>query len=106
MSSLRPTFYIYLVSFTDDDECRMILFKEPISDKAMKGHLIRKKEVPSDGSCRVMCYMEPDCVSINIGPGKDGNYECELNDATEENIALHNKNNYVHLGIEVTPGFL
>jgi len=78
----------------------MINFKEPRSDKAMKGHLIRKERVPSEGSCRVMCYMEPDCVSINIRPGKDGKYDCELNDATEEKRALHNKKNYVYLGIE------
>ena len=30
-------------------------------------------------------------MSINIAPGKDGNYKCELNDATEENITLVNK---------------
>ena len=93
------------MSFTDDDECRMIIFKEPISDKAMKGHRIRKEEVSTEGSCRVLCYIEPDCVSINIAPGKDGNYKCELNNATEENIALVNKKNYIHLGIEVKPGF-
>lgn len=82
----------------------MIIFKEPISDKAMKGHLIKKEEVPTEGSCRVMCYMEPNCVSINIGPGKGGKYVCELNDATEENkvaTALHSKKNYIYLGIEV-----
>lgn len=97
---------IHFVSFTDDDECRMIIFKEPLSDKAVTGHLIRKEEVSTDGSCRVLCYIEPDCVSINIAPGKDGNYQCELNDATEENIALVNKKNYIYLSIEVRPEFL
>lgn len=53
-----------------------------------------------------MCYMEPDCVAINIRPGKDGKYDCELNDATEEKRALHNKKNYVYLGIEVNLGYL
>lgn len=79
----------------------MIIFKEPISDKAMKGHLIRKEEVSTEGSCRVLCYIEPDCVSINTAPGKNGNYKCELNNATEENIALVNKKSYIYLGIEV-----
>ena len=83
----------------------MIIFKEPLSDKAMTGHLIRKEEVSTEGSCRVLCYIEPDCVSINIAPGKDGNYKCELNNATEENIALVNKPNYIYLDIEVRPGF-
>ena len=84
----------------------MIIFKEPISDKAMKGHLIRKERVPSEGSCRAMCYMEPDCVSINIRPGKDGKYDCDLNDATEEKRALHNEKNYIYLGVEVNLGSL
>lgn len=51
-----------------------------------------------------MCYMEPNCVSINVGPVKGGKHECELNDATEENrvaTALHSKKNYIYLGIEV-----
>ena len=94
------------MSFTDDDECRMIIFKEPISDKAMRGRLIRREKVPSEGSCRVFCYTEPDCTSINIGLEEGGNHVCELNDATEENIALHDKKNYIYLGIEVKPGSL
>ncbi|CAH3160933.1 unnamed protein product [Pocillopora meandrina] len=33
-----------------------------------------------------MCYMEPDCVSINLYTRADGNgnYKCELNNATHE----------------------
>lgn len=53
-----------------------------------------------------MCYMEPDCVSINIRPGKDGKYDCDLNDATEEKRALHNEKNYIYLGVEVNLGSL
>ena len=46
---------------------------------AMKDRVIRSAEVPNVGSCKVMCYMEPDCVSINVGPVEGGNQKCELN---------------------------
>ena len=54
---------------------------------AMKDRVIRSAEVPNVGSCKVMCYMEPDCVSINVGPVEGGNQKCELNNATKENHA-------------------
>ena len=65
-------------------EYRIIEFKEPIENKAMKDHVIRSAEVINEGSCRVMCYMEPNCVSINFGPSHGGKYTCELNNATDE----------------------
>ena len=37
----------------------MITFEKPMENKAMRGHLIRSAEVDNQGSCRVMCYMEP-----------------------------------------------
>ncbi|XP_066019270.1 uncharacterized protein [Pocillopora verrucosa] len=50
-----------------------------------------------------MCYMEPDCVSINVGPVEGGNQKCELNNATEENhvpFLLMNKPGFIYLAIE------
>ncbi|PFX11335.1 protein crumbs homolog 1-like, partial [Stylophora pistillata] len=87
------------------EECRSIVFKEPIQDKVMKGHLIRLEEVPHQGSCNVLCYMEPNCVSINVGPSqaKGGNYICELNNASDESPGssyLQSKEDYSHLSIE------
>ena len=70
----------------------------------MKDRVIRSAEVPNEGSCRVMCYMEPDCVSINVGPVEGGNQKCELNNATEENhvpFLLVNKPGFIYLAIEV-----
>ena len=74
---------VYLILFLDD-ECRDIIFKEPIANKAMMSHVIRRAEVPSEGSCRLMCYMEPNCVSINLGPLEKGKHKCELNNATAD----------------------
>jgi len=56
--------------------------------------------VPSEGSCRLMCYMEPNCVSINIGPLEGGKHKCELNNATDEN-SLVNRPAFTYLAIEV-----
>ena len=91
------------MSFTGD-ECRIIIFKEPIENKAMTGHVIRSEEVPNQGTCRLMCYMEPNCVSINFGPSEPGKYKCELNSASDENklAFIKARNSYTFLAIEVT----
>ena len=87
------------MSFTDDD-CRIIEFKEPIENKAMKDHVIRSAEVINEGSCRVLCYVDPNCVSINFGPSQGGKYRCELNNATDENnLTVHEA--FTFLAIEV-----
>ena len=52
-----------------------------------------------------MCLMEPNCVSINVGPVVGRNQKCELNNATEENhapIFLVNNPGYTYLATEVT----
>ena len=87
-----------------DDECRMIIFKEPIADREMRGHVIKVEEVPDQGSCRVLCFIEPNCVSINFAPKQKGKHKCELNNATEESQpvpVLHKKMDCIYLGIEV-----
>ncbi|CAH3042455.1 unnamed protein product [Pocillopora meandrina] len=88
---------------TADDDCRNIIFKHPIPNMTMKNHAIISVEVPNEGSCKVMCYLEPNCVSINIGPVAGGNQKCELNNATEENHApflLVKSPGYTYLAVE------
>jgi len=50
-----------------------------------------------------MCYLEPNCVSINFGPLHGGNYRCELNSATDEDHLdfLEEKVAFTFLAIEV-----
>ena len=69
----------------------------------MKDHVIRSAEVINEVSCRVMCYMEPNCVSMNFGPSHGGKYRCELNNATDEDhmIVLEEKPTFTFLAIEV-----
>ena len=50
----------------------------------MTGHVIKRGVVDNQGSCRVMCLMDPNCVSINFGPSHGKKYKCELNNATDE----------------------
>ena len=66
--------------------------------------MIKSEEVPSEGSCRLKCFLEPNCVSINLGPLQGGKHKCELNDATDENQFanyLVNKPTFTYLAIEV-----
>ena len=66
----------------------------------MRDHVISVAEVINEGNCRVMCYMEPNCVSINFGPSHGGKYRCELNNATDENnLTVHEA--FTFLAIEV-----
>ena len=84
---------------------RRIVFMEPISDKALLGHVIRRELVSDEGQCRVKCYMEPSCVSINLGPMNQVTKTCDLNNATVDGFpgsTLKPKIGYLHLAVEVS----
>ena len=101
-------FYLGLVNyvlwfFTAWDD-RVVTFREPIRDKTLKGQEIISKKVPNEGSCRVSCYLNPDCVSVNMGPLTEGMLTCKLNNVTSGNenaFALENRTGYTYLEIEV-----
>ena len=83
---------------------RVIIFKGPIADKVLRGHVIRREKVANEGECRVKCFLEPNCVSINVGPAVAGNRSCELNNDTDESpaqSALKRKKNFIHYSVEV-----
>ncbi|KAM7426806.1 hypothetical protein ABFA07_021961 [Porites harrisoni] len=83
---------------------RIIIFKGPIADKVLRGHVIRREKVADEGGCRVKCFLEPNCVSINVGPAVAGNRSCELNNDTDESQSLlWRKKNFVHYSVEVKP---
>ncbi|XP_068724547.1 contactin-associated protein-like 2 isoform X1 [Montipora capricornis] len=80
---------------------RIIIFKEPIPNMAMGDHVISREEVPNEGSCRVNCYLHPDCVSINMGPLTGGKLTCELNNTTApKDSTLSSKKGHTYLEIE------
>ena len=73
-------------------------------NKVLKGYVIGKERVPNEGSCRVNCYLNPDCVSINMGPLTEGELTCELNDASsgsEYSFHLEYQEGHSYLEIEV-----
>ena len=77
---------------------------EPISDKVLLGHVIRRELVSDEGQCRVKCYMEPSCVSINVGPMNQVTKTCDLNNATADGSpgsTLEQNIGYLHLAVEV-----
>lgn len=95
--------YWFLEVLTDEYN-RIIIFKEPASNKALNGHVIRTEKVTNEGSCRLECYLEPNCVSVNVGTYEERHCICELNSATDESPALanlSNRRNYTYHGIEV-----
>ena len=94
-------FFCFLTAFGD----RIITFKEPMPNKVLKGYVIGRERVPNEGSCRVNCYLNPDCVSINMGPLTEGVLTCELNKATSGNECssrLIYREDHTYLEIEVT----
>ena len=72
-------------------------------------HVIRIVEVTVKEFCETMCYMEPDCVSINLDKraGGRGVYRCELNNVTHEGHEdeLTNNASYFYHAAEVCPCF-
>ena len=64
------------------DDCRNVEMTPPISDSALVGHVINETEVGSLSTCRVMCYIEADCVSLNVVPLQHAeSLLCELSDS-------------------------
>ena len=55
------------------------------------------------------CFLEPNCVSINVGPADDqGRRPCELNDITDEKASqsgLEERTGYIHYAVEVSDIF-
>ena len=50
------------------------------------GNVIRTEKVSDEESCRVKCYLEPNCVSINVGPAEKDGHMCPINNATDDSM--------------------
>ena len=86
------------------DYCRIIPFKKPIPDKVFVANAIRTEKVSDEQSCRVKCYLEPNCVSINVGPAEKDGHMCQINNATYDSTlrsSLTTKQRHIHLAIMV-----
>ena len=51
----------------------------------------------------MMCYLEPNCVSVNLRPVHGGKYKCELNNATvdESKLTFLEEMGAYYLAIEI-----
>ena len=80
--------------------------KKAFDGKRHKNYVIHIVEVMVKEFCETVCYMEPDCVSINLEKVVDGNrkYKCELNNVTHEGHEgdLIEEENYFYHAAEVT----
>ena len=104
---LLSCFFINLKGFCDADQCRVLEFtpEKAFDGKRLINHVIRIVEVLTMNFCENMCYMEPDCVSINLDKrvSEHGEYKCELNNVTHERHEhdLKNEDHYFYCAAEV-----
>ena len=70
------------------DDCRQLEFMPDYNydGKRLKDNVIHTADVIVEGSCRTLCYMEPNCVSYNFNTtaSHNGRHHCELNNSTHE----------------------
>ena len=89
---------LILIGFLSD-ECRQIEFGDALSNSRLRSdHVIRVYHVQNEPSCRVKCFLEPDCVAYNYGKNNEGNLQCELCNKSHLQVPSNN--------VMVTPGFI
>ena len=86
--SLLPVFSFFILFIIIEDRCRQLKFtpEKAFDGKRLINHVIRVAEVTTKDFCENVCFMEPDCVSINLDKRVSGHgeYKCELNNVTHE----------------------
>ena len=89
---------LILIGFLSD-ECRQIEFGDALSNSRLRSdHVIRVYHVQNEPSCRVKCFLEPDCVAYNYGKNNGGNLQCELCNKSHLQVPSNH--------VMVTPGFI
>ncbi|XP_074626499.1 EGF-like repeat and discoidin I-like domain-containing protein 3 isoform X1 [Acropora palmata] len=108
LRSSRPFCFAFLFVFcsklilfflVEGDECRQIEFGDALSNSRLStDHVIRVYLVQNEPSCRVKCFLDPDCVAYNYGKDYEGNLQCEL--CNKSHLQLPSNH------VMVTPGFI
>ena len=80
-----------------------IWFPQMIGDalsnsRLSKEHVIRVYHVQNEPSCRVKCFLEPDCVAYNYGKNNEGNLQCQLCNKSHLQVPSND--------VMLTPGFI
>lgn len=56
-------------------------YQLPLINKSLIGHVIISVLVNDNDECQLRCYIEPKCLSYNVGPHMAYGHECELSDS-------------------------
>ena len=89
------------------DQCRTLLFRSDkrFIGKRLKHHVITVADVLEEELCRILCFIQPNCVSYNfkLEASPNGHYKCELNNSThdEHEDELLKNSIFVYHGTEV-----
>ena len=75
----------YLVLFLISiDDCRILKFEPPVDGSSLFDHVFKSYMVNSKDVCELKCFIDDECMSLNVGPGKSGAYLCELSDSDHD----------------------
>ena len=69
------------LSYSFADVCRQARYQLPLINKSPIGHVIISVLVNDNDECQLRCYIEPKCLSYNVGPHMVYGHECELSDS-------------------------
>ncbi|XP_068706653.1 protein kinase C-binding protein NELL1-like isoform X2 [Montipora foliosa] len=110
---MGPVFHLYaafllfglkVVSTCPDGHCRELVFPQFFffAHKRLVNHNIETLQVNDFDTCRLRCYQDPNCVSINFNFSRDSEelHNCELNNATHQrhDNELIDKADYLYRG--------
>ena len=99
--------FVIIEDLSEADQCRQLKFtpEKAFDGKRLINHVIRVAEVTTKDFCENVCFMEPDCVSINLDKRVSGHgvYKCELNNVTHERHEhdLKDEDRYFYRAAEV-----
>ena len=66
----------------DLDACRVLKFAAPEADRYLEHHVIQSILVDDNDFCQMKCYVEPTCLSYNLGTmASVDKFVCELSDS-------------------------
>ena len=108
-ANLKINFFIIIK--ISSGHCRELVFPQFFfAHKRLVNHNIETLQVNDFDMCRLRCYQEPNCVSINFNLSQDseGLHNCELNNATHQrhDNELKDKADYYYRGALVRAEFL
>ena len=87
--SVQTTRYRFVTKFFIfifiPESCIIKEFLTPVKGKVLAGHVIQTLSVSEEETCKIHCYLNDICQSINVSPhGTNGMWKCELSDTDEK----------------------